>query len=269
MNKKALMIVVLAVGLAAIAGVHQFRADRLTKGKLAEISLAEKRLSEADAAAEKAAEAAVSAAPSESVSSVPPPPPVSPPPAPPAATPASSETGEGGIPEVFKVRFDCSSGAFVVECHRDWAPRGVEQFYKLVTSGYYDGNRFFRVADNPAIVQFGLNGDPEVTAKWRFSRVMDDPVKQSNVRGTICFAATRMPNSRTTQLFINRGDNSPLDRMGFAVFGKVISGMDAVDAITDEYGERPDQGAINTQGNAYLEQHFPRLDYIKKAEIVP
>jgi peptidyl-prolyl cis-trans isomerase A (cyclophilin A) len=149
--------------------------------------------------------------------------------------------------------------------HRDWAPIGADHFYELVKSGYFDGCRFFRVVPG-FVVQFGLAADPAVTRKWKAPSLRDDPVKQHNVRGTLVYA-TAGPNTRTTQLFINLGDNSRLDADGFAPFGVVTKGMGAVDAIFPGYGEAPQQPLIESQGNAYLEPKFPKLDYIRKATI--
>jgi peptidyl-prolyl cis-trans isomerase A (cyclophilin A) len=174
-------------------------------------------------------------------------------------------------PAVYKVKFDTSKGAFVVEVHRDWAPNGADRFYNLVKNGFYDNTRFFRVIEG-FMVQFGINGDPNIAAAWRDANIKDDPVKQSNQRGTITFA-TAGPDTRTTQVFINFGDNSALDGQGFAAFGKVASGMDVVDSLYNGYGEGapngngPDQGRLQQQGNAYLQKAFPKLDFIKKATI--
>ena len=174
-------------------------------------------------------------------------------------------------PAVYKVNVDTSRGSFVIEVHRDWAPLGADRFYNLVKNGFYDNDRFFRVIAG-FMVQFGINGDPKVSAVWREARIKDDPVRQANQRGYISFA-TAGPNSRTTQVFINFGDNRALDRMGFAPFGRVVSGMDAVDALYSGYGEGapsgngPDQQRVQSQGNAYLTKDFAKLDYIKKATI--
>ncbi len=174
-------------------------------------------------------------------------------------------------PPVYKAKFDTSAGTFVVEVHRDWAPKGADRFYNLVKNGFYDNCRFFRVL-NGFMAQFGINGNPGVQSVWRGAQITDDPVKESNKRGTITFA-TAGPNTRTTQVFINFGDNAPLDKDGFAPFGKVISGMDVVDKLYAGYGEGaprgagPDQGRIQTEGKAYLEKSFPKLDYVKKATI--
>ncbi|HMF26443.1 MAG TPA: peptidylprolyl isomerase [Pseudolabrys sp.] len=174
-------------------------------------------------------------------------------------------------PATYKARFDTTRGVFVVEVTRAWAPKGADRFYNLVKNGFYDNARFFRVVSG-FMVQFGINGDPAIMARWRAAQIPDDQVTQSNKRGTITFA-TAGPNTRTSQVFINFGDNSQLDQSGFAPFGRVVSGMDVVDSINAEYGEGaprgrgPDQGRIQNEGNAYLAKEFPRLDYVKKATI--
>jgi len=174
-------------------------------------------------------------------------------------------------PAVYKAKFDTSKGTFVIEVHRDWAPNGADRFYNLVKNGFYNDARFFRVISG-FMVQFGISGNPDVSAVWRESTIPDDPVKQSNTRGMVSFA-TAGPNTRTTQVFINFGDNSSLDSQGFAPFGQVVSGMNVVDSIYSGYGEGaprgrgPDQGRIQTEGNAYLVEKFPKLDYVKKATI--
>jgi len=176
-------------------------------------------------------------------------------------------------PDVFNVNFDTSKGMVIVEVHRDWAPNGVDHFYTLVKSGFYDGTRFFRVLRD-FVAQFGINGDPKTNALWATATIPDDPVKQSNVRGTLTYAASGMPNSRSTQLFFNLRTNANLDNSGFAPIGKVTQGMDVVDNFFNSYGEMapaggqgPDPGQIGTQGNEYLQSHFPRLDFVKKATI--
>jgi peptidyl-prolyl cis-trans isomerase A (cyclophilin A) len=168
-------------------------------------------------------------------------------------------------PATYKVRFDTSAGPFVVEVHRDWAPRGADRFYNLVRNGYYDGARFFRVLPN-FMVQFGINGDPSLNRIWQTAKIQDDPVKESNLRGYVTFA-TAGPNTRTTQVFVNYKNNSSLDRQGFAPFGQVVEGMEVVDKINAQYREQPQQGKIQAEGNAYLNSNFPKLDYVKKATI--
>jgi peptidyl-prolyl cis-trans isomerase A (cyclophilin A) len=169
-------------------------------------------------------------------------------------------------PATYKARFETSKGAFVVDVTRDWAPNGADRFYNLVKNGFYDGVRFFRVLDG-FMAQFGINGDPKVSAVWREARIQDDPVKQSNRRGFVTYAMAG-PNTRTSQLFINYNDrNSSLDKQGFSPFGRVSSGMEVVDALYNGYGESPNQGRIQMEGNAYLAKDFPRLDFVKKATI--
>jgi cyclophilin family peptidyl-prolyl cis-trans isomerase len=176
-------------------------------------------------------------------------------------------------PETFKVQFNTTKGKFAIQVTRSLAPNGADRFYNLVRSGYFTDIAFFRVVPG-FMCQFGIHGDPNVSAKWREATIPDDPVKGSNTRGTITFA-TAGPNTRTTQLFINFADNTSLDGQGFAPFGKVIEGMDVVDKINGEYGDGapygrgPDQGRIQNEGNAYLKKDFPNLDHIKSATIVP
>jgi peptidyl-prolyl cis-trans isomerase A (cyclophilin A) len=177
-------------------------------------------------------------------------------------------------PETFKAQFDTTKGKFTIEVTRSLSPNGADRFYNLVRSGYFKDVAFFRVVPG-FMCQFGIHGDPAVSAKWRGVTIPDDAVKGSNTRGTITFA-TAGPNTRTTQLFINFGNNVSLDGQGFSPFGKVIEGMDVVDKIYGEYGDLPqmgghgpDPGRIETEGNAYLKKDFPNLDYIKSATIVP
>jgi len=176
-------------------------------------------------------------------------------------------------PATFKARFDTSAGVFVVEVHRDWAPIGADRFFNLVKNGFFDDGRFFRVIQTPRpfMVQFGINGNTSIQQAWMNTDLKDDPVKQSNKRGYITFA-TRGPNTRTTQVFINYANNGTagpmLDRQGFAPFGQVVSGMDVVDKLYSGYGERPNaNNAYMLKGNAYVTKDFPKLDYVKKATI--
>jgi len=186
----------------------------------------------------------------------------------PPANPGIAPTDPSGFAPAkgtFTVKVEASTGDFTIEVNRAWAPIGAERFYQLVKSSYFDECRFFRVVPG-FMVQFGMNGDPSVQQQWD-RNINDDTVTQSNKRSYVTFA-TSGPNSRTTQLFINFGDNASLDGQGFAPFGKVIEGMEHVDAINAEYGESPQQGSIKNNGNAYLNQEFPKLDYIKKMSIV-
>lgn len=172
---------------------------------------------------------------------------------------------EQTAPAVFRVNFDTSKGAFVVEITREQAPNGADRFYGLIKAKYFDGARYYRVVPG-FMVQWGAAADPAMSAAWDV-KIQDDPVKATNERGTISFAATNAPNSRSTHMFINYGDNARLDAMGFAPMGKVVSGMDVVEQLYSGDGERPDQGRIREEGNKYLEREHPQLDYIKTARI--
>lgn len=175
-------------------------------------------------------------------------------------------------PATFKAKFTTTKGDFTLEVTREWAPNGADRFYNLVKSGYFEDIAFFRVIDG-FMGQFGVHGDPQVSAAWRNARITDDPVRQSNKPGYISFAMAG-PNTRTTQLFINLVDNSNLDSMGFSPFGRVTDGMDVVRKINSEYGEGaprgrgPSQQRIQMEGNKYLKAEFPRLDYIKSVKLV-
>ena len=196
------------------------------------------------------------------------------------AAKAGAETAQAGpdkpapdkaVPETFTVKFETTRGDVLIDVTRSWAPAGADRFYELVKNGYYTDIAFFRVIRG-FMAQVGISGDPKQNALWRARRIKDDPVRQSNTRGMVSFA-TAGPNTRTTQIFINFGDNSGLDKMGFSPFGKVRD-MAVVDTLYADYGEGapqgvgPEQGRIQAEGNAYLKQDFPKLDYIKKAEIL-
>jgi peptidyl-prolyl cis-trans isomerase A (cyclophilin A) len=171
-------------------------------------------------------------------------------------------------PATFRARFETSRGPFVIEVHREWAPIGADRFYTLVQRGFYDDVRFFRVL-NGFMAQFGLNGDPKVQSEYASANLMDEPAKQSNLRGFVTFAKESAPHTRYTMVFINYKDNSYLDADGFAPFGQVVSGMDVVDMLFSGYGRQnvPDQRRIKSEGNAYLAAEYPKLDFIKAARI--
>ncbi len=169
-------------------------------------------------------------------------------------------------PDNFKLKFECSNGDFVLEINKSWAPLGVERFYEICKEGVYDDARFFRVVPG-FVVQWGIPADPVLAAQWREATIKDDPVIQTNAPGTITFA-TSGKHARTTQVFINFGDNVQLDGMGFAPFGKVVEGMEVVKAINAQYREQPQQGLIQSKGNAYLKSEFPALDYIKSVSLI-
>lgn len=175
-------------------------------------------------------------------------------------------------PDVFQARFETSKGDFVIEAHRGWSVNGADRFYNLVAGGYFDNVRFFRAVAG-FVVQFGIHGDPEVSAIWREQRILDDRVVMSNTRGFVSYAMGG-PNTRTAQVFVNLGDNSRLDEMGFSPFGQVVEGMDVVEQLHSAYGDGPprgrgpDQREIFKSGNDYLSKSFPDLDFVRRATIV-
>ncbi|MAG32933.1 MAG: hypothetical protein CL908_18810 [Deltaproteobacteria bacterium] len=176
-------------------------------------------------------------------------------------------------PHYYRVLFETTKGKIVIEVKRSWSPRGADRFYHLVRLGFYDDTAFFRVL-NGFMAQFGLNGDPKVSQAWQGAQINDDEVTQSNTKGMLSFAKSSLPNSRTTQVFINYANNSRLDGMGFSPFGRVVEGMDVAMKLYNGYGEGapsgrgPAQGRIQQEGNAYLKRDFPKLDRIKKATIL-
>lgn len=189
-----------------------------------------------------------------------------------AEAPKQAPRREGPMPDVYKVRFETSKGPFVVEVHKEWAPRGAERFWKLVGMRFFDDTRFFRVRPS-FVIQFGLSGDPQTNSLLNAMPIQDDPVKQKNTRGMLSFAQAGKA-SRRTQVFVNMKDNRALDKDGFAPFGKVVDGMEVFEKLYAGYGEwsppgnGPSATRIQTQGNAYLDSQFPRLDRITRAAVV-
>jgi peptidyl-prolyl cis-trans isomerase A (cyclophilin A) len=194
-------------------------------------------------------------------------------PAAPSASLADPSKFTEKAPDSFKVKFDTSVGSFTIEVTRALSPNGADRFYNLAKSGFFTDVAFFRVIEG-FMCQFGIHGNPKVATAWRTANIQDDPVKASNTRGMVTFAKTGLPNSRSTQFFINFGDNTQLDTMGFSPFGKITEGMDVVDKIYKGYGEGaprgngPDQMRAQSEGNAYFKKEFPKLDYIKSATLV-
>jgi peptidyl-prolyl cis-trans isomerase A (cyclophilin A) len=177
-------------------------------------------------------------------------------------------------PDLFRVKFATTKGDIVIEVHRDWAPIGADRFYNLVKNHFFTDASFFRVVKG-FMAQFGIPANPKIAAVWESANIKDDPVKQSNKKGMVTFANTGQPNSRGAQMFINLADNSFLDGQLFAPFGTVTEGMAVVESLYNEYGDGPprgrgpDQGLIQSQGKAYLDKSFPKMDSIKSATILP
>lgn len=188
-------------------------------------------------------------------------------PAAPPILPQSTAPLKG--PGHYRVKFETTKGDFIVQVHREWSPYGADRFHELVRSGVYDNAKFFRAVKG-FVVQFGIPADRMISAEWKEKFIPDDPVVKSNARGYLTFAKPGMPNSRTTQVFINTVDNARLDAMGFSPFAEVVEGMDVVDALNTEYGDAPTprQMDIYLEGNAFLEKEYPNLDGIKKVTVI-
>lgn len=179
-------------------------------------------------------------------------------------------------PDSFQVAFETTRGKFLVTAHRGWSPLGVDRFYRLVKLGYYDGTRFFRVVPG-FVVQWGIPGDPAVSAVWIDRRVPDEPVRQGNTRSRVSFARGG-PNTRSVQLYVNLADNVRLDTtstFGFPAIGEVVEGMAVVDSMYDGYscrrgavGTCPSQDSLRLQGEAYVRRVHPQLDQIKRALVI-
>jgi len=168
-------------------------------------------------------------------------------------------------PAKFQVNFNTSKGLIVVDVNRSDAPIGADRLYNLVKAGYFTECRFFRVVSG-FVVQFGVASTPAMTKAWNIP-MKDDPVKKSNTRGVLSFAASGDPDTRTTQVFFNLADNSRLDKVGFAGIGVISKGIEVVDSLYAGDRELPDQAKIERIGNSYLQKEFPNLDYIKTATI--
>ncbi|HEU5153689.1 MAG TPA: peptidylprolyl isomerase [Gemmatimonadales bacterium] len=179
-------------------------------------------------------------------------------------------------PDSFQVVFETSRGPFTITAHRAWSPLGVDRLHFLVRHGFYDGARFFRIVPG-FVVQWGIAGNPALSAVWSDRNLPDEPVRQSNLRGRVSYARSG-PNTRSVQLYINIGNNPRLDTtstFGFPPIGEVSAGLTTVDSMYAEYscrrgsvGTCPSQDSLEAKGNAYVERVYPRLDYIKKARVV-
>jgi cyclophilin family peptidyl-prolyl cis-trans isomerase len=173
-----------------------------------------------------------------------------------------------------RVRIETTAGKFVIEVHRDWAPKGADRFTTLVRAKYFDDSRFFRVVEGKW-AQFGIAGHPKISQKWRHRTISDDPVRQKNTLGYVAFAMTG-PDTRTTEVYINLGDNAERnDPMGFAPFGKVVEGMEVVEKLYSGYGENSGGGMragkqdrMFEEGNAFLDAQFPKLDKLIRARVI-
>lgn len=247
MKRIALAGIVVLVGVVCLTALYGCEPERFTGERITEAYEAQQKLEQIER--EKLEQEAAANAPEQ--------------------TPAAETTAPPTEEEenVYRVKFETTAGDFTVAVHPDWAPLGAARFRELVEQGFYNDAGFFRVVPG-FVVQFGMHADPNINERWQNSDIQDDPVLKSNKPGTLSFAS-RGPNTRTTQIFINLGDNAAsLDGQGFSPFGEIVEGMDSVKNITSQYGQTPDQMQIRGRGNEYLKASFPNLDYIKKATIV-
>jgi homoserine O-acetyltransferase len=182
-------------------------------------------------------------------------------------------------PDSFDVEMETTKGTMIVRVRRHWAPIGGDRFYALVRNQYFDSVAFHRTINN-FVAQFGIHGDSAVNAAWRGRTMQNDSTRVANQRGTLSYARGNNPDSRSVQLFFNLVDNTRLDTLGggvgYAPIGQVIDGIEVLDSLNWEYsGTRggqtfpgPSQDSLSRQGNAYLQRHFPRIDYILTARVV-
>ncbi len=257
MNKSQVVtLIIVAAFVALLVGINSIEPSRVSDRQRQEAAEAAAQIAEAEAAEGKQ-EATLEHAIKSQVN---------------LASGGGDSGPSAAMPESmdpYQVEFTCSNGTFVAEIHPEWAPIGAEQFRKIIEAGIYNDARFFRVVPG-FVVQWGIPGDPEMAAAWGNRTIKGEPVKTSNVRGTITYAMlSGNMDSRTTQVYINLVDNTErLDHLGFAPIGKVVKGMEVVDAINSEYGQDPDQSRIESRGNAYLKEYFPKLDFIQQAVIL-
>ncbi len=175
-------------------------------------------------------------------------------------------------PDTFRVKFETTKGEFIIEAYRQWSPFGADRFFELVNKGYYDGLPIFRVVKN-FVAQFGISNDYAENMKWEKSAIPDEPVMASNLKGVLSYARSGV-DTRSTQLFINLKDNIRLDTItysgvrGFPPIGRIIEGIEVIDLLNSEYGEKPSQDSITVSGRKYTERVFPNMDYINKAAVI-
>jgi homoserine O-acetyltransferase len=175
-------------------------------------------------------------------------------------------------PAVSHLRFETTKGVFVLELHRDWGPIGADRVYNLARLGYYDDTRLHRVRAD--IAHFGIHGDPKINAVWSKAELPDDPPRSTNRRGTFALAFPARPNSRTTQIYINKTDNARSDPEAFTVLGTVVEGMAVVDTLYAGYGEESGggmrqgkQGPLLSGGNDFMDRQYPMLDRIIRVTV--
>jgi len=173
-------------------------------------------------------------------------------------------------PATFNARFTTTHGTFVVQVTRSWAPKGADRFYNLVLNHFYDNQPLFRVLPG-FVAQWGISSVPAIAKVWRFAYIKDDPRTHNDAKGTLDFANAGA-NTRTTQVFVNLAGNHILSHYpGFAPIGTITSGFSVFKHLYHGYGEDPSnhQFEITKKGGRWVHKHYPKLDWIKRARIVP
>jgi peptidyl-prolyl cis-trans isomerase A (cyclophilin A) len=175
-------------------------------------------------------------------------------------------------PTEFTIRFETTKGNFDVRIYATWSPLAADRLYQLVHHRYFDYAIFYRVTAD-YVAQFG-SSNRVLTSQWMAYPVPDEPVLQSNKRGTITFARAGKDN-RGSDLFINLADNTRLDTTeqlgvrGYPPLGEVMQGMDVVDKLFDVYGDdlMQETDRMYSDRNGFM-QAYPGLDYVKKAYLL-
>ncbi|GAX76540.1 hypothetical protein CEUSTIGMA_g3986.t1 [Chlamydomonas eustigma] len=167
-----------------------------------------------------------------------------------------------------RVQCDSTVGSWTVEVHPSWSPNGAKRYLDLVQDGFFDDSPLFRAIPG-FLVQFGISMKPSMNEKWD-SNIQDDPfpMQVDMKKGIMAFAGYGK-HSRSTQVWIGYDDAAGLgDSPWETPFGEVIEGMSNVDNIYGGYGDKPDQEKLHSLGRKYVEENFPKLDFIKKCFLV-
>lgn len=175
------------------------------------------------------------------------------------------------ITEVITVKMTTDLGDLTIEVYPQAAPNAAERFVELVKSGFYDGTPIFRVVNvpRPFVAQFGINWRPEHRV-WRHKNFNDDPSLFQLLEGTLAFAKAG-PDTNSTQIFINYGDNSFLrENGGFSTFARVTAGYEIAKNFVSvgDPGMGLDQGKLWNNGGQYLNSLKKKPTMIIKAEVI-
>ena len=185
----------------------------------------------------------------------------------------SEELNKTNANKTYRVKCTTTKGDFELEIYKDWSPLGAERFIRLVEEGFFEDIAVFRAQEN-FLGQFGISDKPTFKHNdhWSKSKIRDDKNRYLGIKKHYLSFAGAGPNSRTTQLFIAFVD---LDFLGESPWetpiGKIVKGGENWDKIYKGYGashNSPDQSRIHQDGNKYLRERFPNLDYIIKCNVM-